>query len=50
MYNLPRSDTVIHSLELLFNNMQLFRWPEFGLGFGFIIVLLLCLFLGSKFQ
>ena len=50
MYYVPRSDTLIHSLQLLYQNMTLFRWPEFAMGSGFIIILLLCQFLGARYR
>lgn len=49
-YFLPRTDTVYHSLSLLFKNMQLFRMPEFGMGFAFIFILLACQILGSRYN
>lgn len=49
-YYVPRSDTVIQSLQLLFENMALFRWPEFAMGVGFLIILFLCQFLGRRYR
>ena len=50
MYYVPRSDTLPHSLQLLYQNMALFRWPEFAMGAGFLIILLLCRYLGGKYK
>lgn len=49
-YDLPRSDTVYHALYYMFNNMNLFRTPEFGMGFSLVLILLFCLILGSRYQ
>jgi len=49
-YYLPRTDTVWHSLQLIFNNMNLVRIPELGLGFAFIFILILCQLLGARYS
>lgn len=50
MYILPKSDTVITSLKMIFDNMQLFRWPEFGMAAGFMIILILCQIVGRRYS
>lgn len=47
-YYLPRADTVILNLKYLFDNMVLFRWPEFGCSVMFILILLFCQFGGQR--
>lgn len=49
-YYLPRSDTVIVSLQYVFDNMYLFRWPEFGIAVAFIFILLACQILGGHYR
>ena len=48
-YVLPRSDTLYHALKLVFDNMNLVRLPELGMGFSLIVILIFCQILGARY-
>ena len=47
---LPRSDTMYENLKLVFDNLNLFKWREFAMGFSFIILLLVFRYFGKKYN
>jgi sulfate transporter 4 len=47
---LPRADTLIEQLRLIFSNLNQFSWREFLMGMSFLLLLVVMKHLGSRYR